>query len=327
MLRFFRSPKHITIVVILLIGILTWLQALDYPEKAVSGKYGTFIFNALSGWLTNMPEVQVALGLVLFLLAAVLLIFVNARLHFIDKFSYVPVLCYVLLIGGAPETHLLSPELFATVILIAGFILLVGSFESEELSYSFFYVPAMISFATFFYQYMYVYMLVVWFIIAFWRPGYWREWVFSILGFALPMFFAFSWFFLVDDDVTRIIDFFGEIFHIQRETLALSQSSVVFFTFSIALTGATFWYALLYVGSKKTIVRTGYRILILIAVLTTGMVFLVPDTFPQAWYILAFPLSLTISCYLATARSMRWATIVLGALLAGVVVGQVLAVN
>ena len=326
MLRFFRSPKHITIVTILMIGVATWLYAIGNceMETAVSGKYGTQIFNALSDWLINMRLVQVLTGLVLCLVAAVLLILVNTRLNLIHKFSYMPTLCYVLLVGGAPEIQAFNPVIFATILLIAGFIFLVTASESEELSYNFFYVSALISFATFFYQYMYVYMLVVWFVIAFWRPGYWREWVFSILGFALPMFFAFCWFFLINDDFLRIGNFISEIFYIQRVMPTLSLSTIGFFAFCIVIVFATFGYTLRYAGSKKTVIRTGYQILFLITVITVVMIFIIPDMFPYAWYLLAFPLSFTVSCYLATVRSARWATATLAALLAGVVVAQIM---
>ena len=207
MLRFFRSNSSIVIVTTLLIGVVTWLHVLGESEISLSAKYGTFMFRALSGWFV---DAQKWFGLILFLLTAILMIFVNARLHLIEKSSCLPALCYVLLIGGVGETHLFNPALIATIFLGLAFIHLAEAFESERLSYNFFMVSVFISFAAFFYQYMYVYLLVVWLVIVLLRPGYWREWVFSVLGFALPLFFAFSWFFLIDDDYTRMGVFFEE---------------------------------------------------------------------------------------------------------------------
>jgi uncharacterized membrane protein len=235
-----------------------------------------------------------------------------------------PALCYVLLIGGIPEIHSFNPCTIVTILLITGFSILIGSFDSERLSCNFFTVSMLISLATLFYQYMYVYMLVVWCVLIFWRPGYWRELVFSILGFALPLFFAFGWFFLVDDDVTLMNGLFNEIFDIQYELPSLSAAVIVFSAITATLLVVTFGYTLRYITSRKTTIRTGYYVMMLIAAITIGLAFAIPDIFPQAWYILAFPVSFTISCYLANAKSQRFGTVVLAALFLCVLITQVI---
>ena len=324
MLRFFRSSGSIVFVVIILTGGVTWLHALSGYEPTHSGQYGAFLFFEIAGWLTGMPVLSVWCGLVLLLTVAMLLIFANNRLRLIDKISYLPALCYVLLVGGVTELHRFNPALIATILLIAAFVLLVGSFKSERLSYNFFTVSALISTATFFYQYMYMYMLVVWLSILLWRPGYWREWVFSILGFAFPLFLAFSWFFLMADDYARMGVFLSEIFTFQRITISLSVTTIVFSTASLLMVIITFGHLMRYLGSKKVIVRNGYYILILMAVITIVLTILLPDTFPFAWYLLAFPMSFILSNYLATVKSARWGTIVLSLLFTGVAVVQII---
>jgi len=322
MLRFFRSYRTIVIITTLIIGVASWLHVLLDSKVLISGEYGTFMFRALCGWFVDVQGLYVWFGLILFLLTAILMIYANARLHLIDKISYLPALCYILLIGGVPEIHLFNPAVMVTILLITGFIVLAGAFETERVSYSFFVAPLFISAAAFFYQYMYVYMLVVWLVIALLRPGYWREWVFSILGFALPLFFAFSWFFLVEDDYTRMSAFFEEIFTIQRVTPSLNVAAIIFIASCILLFVVIFVNMLPYVGSKKVIFRNRYYVVVLIAVVTIGMIFVAPDTLPQAWYLLAFPMSFIMANYLATTKSKRWGTIVLSLLFAGVMAVQ-----
>jgi len=323
MLRFFRSSNPVVIVVILLIGGLTWIQALSgywtpYPDKC-----SAFLFLKLDSWLANMYGLGAWCGLVLMLLTAMLLIYVNNRLQLIDKISYLPALCYVLLVGGILELHRLNPAVITAMLLIAGFVLLVDSFKTERLSYNFFTVSALISTATFFYQYIYMYMLVVWISILFWRPGYWREWVFSILGFALPVFLAFSWFFLMDDDYARIGVFFNEIFSIGRVIPSLSIPTMVFSAASMVMVIITFGHLMRYIRSRKVIVRNGYYILFLFAFVTIALAIIIPDTIPFVWYLLAFPMSFVLSNYLATVKSVRWGTIVLMVLFVGVAIVQI----
>lgn len=322
MLRFFRSYHIMVFVTILSIGVVSWLHVLRGTENYLSGKYATFMFHLLSGWFADHQKLYVWSGLILFLLIALLMTLVNTRLHLTDKNSMLPALCYVLLIGGVPEIHRFNPSIIATVFLVTGFILLAKSFESERLSYIFFTVPVIFSIATFFHRYMYVYMLVVWIVIALLRPGYWREWVFSFLGFVVLLFFAFSWFFLVEDDYTRTGIFIDEIFSLQRATPELSTPSILFVSSCTLLTFSTFGHMLRYMRSNKVILRKRYFLLILMFFVSAGMVFFIPDLLPSVWYLLAFPMSFILSGYLATTRSLRWGTIVLLLLFAGVTVVQ-----
>jgi hypothetical protein len=310
------------IVTTLLIGVASWLHVLCKSEIFFSDNYGAFMFRALRGWFVDAQKLYVWFGLILFLFTAMLMTFVNTRLHLINKTSYLPALCYVLLTGGAGEIHMFNPAVIATLLLVSAFVILSVSLDNERLSYSFFTVPAMISVAAFFYQYMYVYMMVVWLVIALLRPGYWREWVFSILGFALPLFIAFSWFFLVDDDYTRMGAFFEEIFTLQRVTPSLSISTIIFISSCTIMVITIFIHTAQDIKSKKVIFRNRYYVLFLIAVVTVCMIFIVPDILPQAWYFLAFPMSFFLSNYLANTRSIRWGTIVLTLLFTGVLVVQ-----
>jgi len=318
MLRFFRSNKITVIFVILLTGILTWLHALSEPANVPPEKYGTFMYLVFKGWFADSPGWYTWCGMIMFLLTVLLLVSVNNRFHLIEKNSYLPALCYVLLIGGIYEIHLFNPAIIATILLVISFEILAKSFESDRLSYAYFVAPIFISIATFFYQYIYVYMLVVWMAIALYRPGYWREWVFSILGFMLPLFFAFSWFFLVDDDYKRLGVFFNEIFSLERMTPSISFSSFAFILLCMTIGVFALWRLFQYIVSKKIIFRNRLYILILIVVVTISLMIIVPDMFPQAWYLLAFPMSFIISNYLATTKSLRWGAVLLWILFAAV---------
>lgn len=324
MLRFFRSSNTIVIVVILLLGGLTWLHALLRSGMQVESRYGAFLFDLLYSLLESIPRLFAWSGLIFTLSAAIVLISVNNKLHLIDKISYLPALCYVLLIGGVPVIHRFNPELLAVILLMLAFIQLIKSFASDRLSYAYFSAPVFIALSTFFYQHMYVYMLIVWFSILFLRPGYWREWVFSVLGFLLPYFFAFSWYFLVEDDSTRIFVFLQEVFSIQRVIPGLSTSTIAFFSISILVVILIFRHLLRYIGSKKIIIRNGYYILIAIAVVTAALSAVIPDTLPWTWYLMAFPLSFFLSNYLTTVKSLRWGNIILASLFAGVLIAQVI---
>lgn len=326
MLRFFRTSNAIILIVILfLTGIATWGQALLQPGIPADGsKYGAFLFRFFSDILDGFPVLSRWCGLSLTLLTAIVAVFVNNKLHLNERVSYLPALCYILLTGGVPAIHKFNPAVIATLFLSFSFIRIINSFNNDRPSYSYFTAPALISFAAFFYQYAYVYMLAVWFSILFMRPGYWREWVFSVLGFALPLFIAFSWFFLVDDDYTRMAFFFGEIFSFERIIPALSISIWVFLIIISLIIIPILRHLFHYLGARKIAIRNGYYILTVTILITLILTVAIPDIFPDIWYLLAFPLSFILSNYLSTVKSLRWGTVILACLFAGVFIAQLI---
>ena len=311
MLVFFRSSNTLVVVVILLAGVLTWLNVLNGTEAPLNDRYGAFLFQVFTRWLDMIPGFYTWLAFLMMFVVASILIYANARLHLNDKISYLPALCYILLIGGVPIIQEFNPVIVSTLILAAVIVHLTGSFENEQISYRYFNVSVLISIGTFFFQYLYLYMIVVWVVILLWRPGYWREWVFSLLGFAFPLFITFSWFFLVEGDLSPMGQHFSKMFNIQRITPLISTSTTLFFVSIIVLVVLAFGQVWRNISSKKTAIRTGYYLLILVVLVTLLMVLIIPDTMPQVWYFMACPLSLFLSNFLANVKSKRIGVIVL----------------
>lgn len=322
MLRFFRSSSSMVIAVVLLLGGLVWLHAFMDANLQVTNNHSAFLFQTVSGWMNGIPNLAAGIGLGLIMVETIMLVIVNNKLHLIDKISYLPALCHVLLIGSIPAIHGFNPVIIAVILLTVAFIHLIESFSTEKLSYCYFTAPVFISFAAFFCQYAYVYMLAVWCALLFMRPGYWREWVFSVLGFLLPVFFVFCWFFLVEDDPARLIIFFKEAFFFQRILPGLTPYTVIFPGIGILSCLVALRYSIHHLGSKKIVTRNGYYLLLLIAIVTLALPVVVPSSIPLIWYLMAFPLSFILSYYLATVKSAVTGTIILSVLFVNMIMAQ-----
>ncbi|MDR3093731.1 MAG: hypothetical protein LBU62_03685 [Bacteroidales bacterium] len=295
---------------VILMGGLAWLCALLNPGLQMNPTHEMMFAHAVNSFFATAPQLSVWCGLLLTLGIALLQIYLN-RLNQIDKNSFLPALCYVLLIGGVPAIHQFNSAIIATILLIMAFTQLMASFKSKQLSYAYFSAPLYISFAVFFYQYAYIFMLVVWLYILFFRPGYWREWIFSILGFIFPFVWWFGWLFLSDGNYTQVFAIFEEMLSFPHIVPDFDASTRLFFLFNGVLMIISVGYMLRYIGAKKTIVRNSYYALLLIGASIFGMTIIVPDILPFAWYLMAFPLSFFLSHFLANTRSFRLGNIVL----------------
>ncbi|GHT22057.1 hypothetical protein FACS189430_03270 [Bacteroidia bacterium] len=321
MLSFFRSSHTPVILMVFLLGGLTWICALLNPELQMAAKHEMVLASVVNSFFATAPQLSVCCGLLLTLGIAVLQIYFN-RLNHIDKASYLPALCYVLLIGGVPAIHQCNPAIIAAILLIIAVMQLMVSFQSEQLSYAYFSAPLCISLAVFFYQYAYIFMLVVWLCILFFRPVYWREWIFSILGFIFPFVWWFGWLFLSDGDYAQIFAMSEAMFVFPHIVPDFDAATILFLLFNGVLILISLGYLLRNIGAKKIIVRNSYYTLLLIAVSMFVMTVIVPDILPFAWYLMAFPLSFFLSYFLANVRSFRLGNIVLWSLILMIGIAQ-----
>ncbi len=322
LLKFFRSSSSILLFITVFCGILTWLHVLVFPvDVALSTQYSMPAFQTLLEWLANYPTIMTWCGLILMLLEGFLLVSIGNKLNLNDKISYLPAFCYVMLIGGVPMIHHFSPVIIPAILLSISFLLLTNTFNSEKLSYSYFTVPILIVLATFFYRYAYIYMLTVWFSLLL-RPKYWREWVFSILGFIFPLLVVSGIYFLVDDQTTYFLDFFKSIFAFDRIIPDLHISTIIFLVISALIGILAFIHLVQYLGSKKIIIRNSYYLLMCTIITMTITIIIIPDLLPYIWYLISFPVSYFLSNYLATTRSKFWGTFALLLLFAGIIATQ-----
>jgi hypothetical protein len=262
-------------------------------------------FRAISERLTNPSVVAAWCGFLFVMAEIAALVFVN-RFHLLNKTSGLPALCYVLLIGGVPSIHLLDPAAIAAIFLTIAFARLTISFRSERFSPEYFSAAICIALATFFFRYAYFFMLMVWFCILFFRPGYWREWVSSLLGFFFPFFWLFCWHYLFEDNTTYVSGVFNEMFTFERVMPQLSASFAVFAILCAVITVFSILYLFHRVRSQKIIVRNGYYLLMLMLMLSCMITLIAPDTLPSAWYLLSVPPSFYLSYYLENSRSSFW---------------------
>jgi hypothetical protein len=300
-----------------------WIHALSDTDLPANVRHGMPLFLLLNGLLAGISGLQVWCGLLLTLSVAMMHIYVN-RLNLTNKISYLPALCYLLLTGGVPAIHVLNPAIPATFFLNIALIRLMISFRNEQLSYAYFTAPVYIAIATFFHCYAYVFMPVVWLCLFFFRPGYWREWVFSLLGFLFPFFWYLGWCLLRYDSPAKLFDLFAQMFSFPQVMPQWNFFTCFFLFFAALLTLFSLIYLLRSVGIRKIIVRNSYYTILFIAALVLLMTVIVPEVLPFAWYLISFPFSLFIAYYLANVRSVRWGNIVLGLLMIAVGLSQVM---
>lgn len=312
-LRFFRLTGAQVLFVILILSIGLWLPSflhapgtLFFFDKASMPLYKLF---------TNMMTVDSMVGRILtfllILLQAFLLVRMNTRFIFINNRTYLPALFYILLTASVPALQRLNPVIFSGFFLILALDQIFDSYKVNRLAYEFFTASIFMGIATLFYPYMLYFSFILWVSLATLKPFRWREWMFTILGYLVPFYFAFSYFYVFFNQPKRLWDDFSSVLLNNFPSVHYSIPIIVFACFILFLMALASQYMMKTYGSKKILPRKAFAIFLWLFILSVVIYLLNKNVSAEILYIAAIPVSFLMAHYFALIKSEFWGNIFL----------------
>ena len=219
------------------------------------------------------------------------------------KASWLPALSYIIIASLLPPFLWFHPILMVNSILIFALDKIFALYKNATpLSLDFnscfllalaslFYLPAIVLFL------IYVIGIIIL------RPFSWRDWVVGLLGFALPFFFAFLYYFLNDE----LQDFYSRVFitGISKQ-LDIKHIFTYQYTYSVVIVGIIFFLSLIRLQSNYyknvTKARLIQQLLLMLLVVGIFSVLLSHDEQLYRFSILAMPLSTYIAYYFLSGK-------------------------
>jgi hypothetical protein len=189
MLRLFRSNQPLIFFLIPLIALLLWVNDLRNPLPAAPVITAMPAFDMVirlvgnAGWLNSLA------GLLFILVSAYLVGQLNRQYIFIQERSQMPVIFFILVAGSFSTLHSLQPLHIALPFFLMAVSRLLGTYRVDKLSYNPFEASFFVGLAGLFYGPSILFLPVIWIGLLLFRPGYWREWFFTLAGFAVPWIF------------------------------------------------------------------------------------------------------------------------------------------
>jgi hypothetical protein len=308
LLRLLRSTGAQTIILIPILGILLWLISFIHPSEAV------FLFDSYPmpsyKLVTELIPVRsffgnlVAISLVL--AQALLLVRLNTRFILINNRTYLPAIIFILLTASIPDLQRLNPVIFSGFFLLLGLELMFNGYQSGKIAYEFFTASFFISLGATFYPYLLFFLFIVWIGLIILRPFYWREWVFSIIGFLLPWLFVFSYYYLIHDQPDKIITDLSHAFQSDYDFPQYSLLTYVFAVFTMLLVLVASQFIIIGFTSKKILTRKAFLLFLWLFINCLGIYILVDQASVEMIFLAAIPLSYLISHYFMFVRSHFW---------------------
>jgi hypothetical protein len=194
MLRILKANPILLLVLPVLLGGAIWAWVALLPGS--SSFYGDTMpmFNTFFRWISYFPIGALVLGFAVLLLEAFTLnSFINKH-SLLKQSSYLPAFFYILFCSCRHTLICFYPSLVASLFLILALRRLAESYKKEKALSELFDAGLFIGIAALVYVPVIVFVLFLWIAVLVMRSLNWRDWIVSLIGFALPFIFAMGYF-------------------------------------------------------------------------------------------------------------------------------------
>ena len=160
---------------------------------------GTFLFDALQSYLPAPgSNANYVIAAVLTLSQAILLNVVVSYHRLTDEITLLPGLFYILFMGFSDQFWVVTPLLIANFFLLFAIMELSATYKEYSSADRIFNIGLFIGVASLFYFSYMAFLIFAWVGIGILRAIRWQERVILILGFIVPYFFMFTYYYWYD---------------------------------------------------------------------------------------------------------------------------------
>lgn len=187
--RIFKSNHPSVILFIFLISGLLWLHMFMHFHEATSLPYSRFempLYYGIEQLLLNSPLLSLIVTIMVLLLDAFMLNRINASYILLTKTTFMPALFFILIVSAYIPLQQLTPLLFSALFFILGLHTLFRTYRQEGQWMRIFDSSVLIAIGSLFYIKLGFFLFIVWMGILVLRKPSGREWLISIIGFAVP---------------------------------------------------------------------------------------------------------------------------------------------
>lgn len=313
LLRFFRSNGAQMIFVIPFIGIILWHGAFLNESKVAlfSDQIKLPLYQFLSSPFFTNELLQKLIAFILVLAISFLLVRLNVRYIIINNRTYIPSLVYVLIVSGIPDIQRLNPALITTFVMLFIVEKVLDSYRVKSLYYGFFTAAFMVGLGCLIYPFFIFFMVTLWAGIILLRKFNWREWTFTILGFGLPFLFAFSYYYVVYDNIYTLVEKYNAFYIAPFDFKGYSTQVLVFVGILTFIMLLSTQFILQAYSARKIISRRAFSLFFWLFINTIALFFIVDQASVELIYIVAVPISFIISNYFVFVRATFWGNVFL----------------
>lgn len=327
-LKILKSNQPFNFILFVIIGVLFWLNGFIKPQlyPFYIAENRNLLYKPIDLILSSSPFYSALLSLVLVILFAFIIQFINGQFAFIRIRTMLPAPLFILLMGGLTGIHTLHPVYFAVLFLLLAINRLFRIFENPRPHSAVFDAGFFLGIGSLFYfDLILIFPALFLGIFVLQKISKWRLFVINIIGFLLPFIFAFSYAFYTDQ--------FLELLKIFENNLLTAnnhfKSNVplhIFLGFILLITAFGSIRILQQYDTKKVSTRKYFTVFFLVFLFSMFGFIFVPAVSHEMLVIMAIPVCYLISNYLVFMKSRFWGELIFTLLFGIVLFMQISAV-
>ena len=313
LLRFFRSTGAILIFAIPFFGLILWLKSFIKATN-VAFLFDTHpmpFYKLISDIFPYTSFFGTLLTLVMVIMQGFLLVRLNTRFIFINNRSYLPAIFFVLFSASIPDLQRLNPVIFSGFFLLFALEKIFESYKTRNVAYEYFLASFFISVGTLFYPFLLFFLFTLWIGLSIFRQFNWREWAFTLVGFLVPQFFVFSFYYLAYNDPGGLFNDYKSIFTASYKFPEYNYTIIVFAIFTIILSLIASQFMIRSFQSKKILPRNGFIVFLWLFINCLAVFILIRQASVELIFIAAIPLSYLVAHFFALMKSIFWGNVFL----------------
>ncbi len=312
LLRLVKSNSALIYIFLPLAGAAIWWRTFISPETYLFAfdKNPTLFYSHLETFLPQGSMVSVITAFLLLLLQGFYLLKFNTSFIFLRQRTLLPAILFIISVSCIVPLQRMHPLLIANLFLLISLHRILLSYKAERLSYKIFESSFLLGLGSLFYLYLVFFIPVIWIGLLILRPGIWREWVFSILGFVFPWGFAFATDYALNLSTANVAKSIAEGFLPVKEYYYWSLEILLFLSFKFVLSLIAILFVTGTIKKKKVFARKVFLVNLWLFIITVAAFFLVRQSGMELLVTAAVPVSYLLSEYLLSLRSERWGNFV-----------------
>ena len=296
LLRFSKSNSIGMIFFLPLLVILLWSDIfMGGQENFVPLPYSMPAYSLIMRFLTNTVASSV-LALILIIIQAFYLIYVNKVYNFISQRTYLISLLFVLISSAFLNLHYLHPAIIANIFILLTFVEIFSSYLKPKAYHASFNSGFLVAIAGLFYVNANFLLFFVFTSLMVLRNFNWREWMAVIIGFGTPYIITLFIYYYTDSWMSLRIILYA-IIHYYSPKLVWPLpyyifSALLFFVGTLSILKLSTTY------SNNKISTRNYFSLFTILLIILLLIFIIsPFASIELIVIIAIPLSYLIANY------------------------------
>jgi hypothetical protein len=307
LLKLFKSNQPAVVIFMVLLGICLWLKSFVHPavEEVFFNNHPMPLF-ALLQHLLGSGFASRLVALILLIITGFMLIRLNTKFIFIQDRTYLPLFFLLLIAGSSRIFQQLNPVIPAAIFVLLALERMLGTYRVDKLSLNPFEAAFMVAIASLFYAPAAFFILMIWIAVGILRPGYWREWIYTLLGFGMPYLFLYSYYYLSGISFSTQSRMLVDFIYLHYSPAVPSSSYrlfLIYLTLLVLIAGISM---IRYYPAKKILARRTFMLLFW-WFLSVSVVFLaLPSVSIEILILAAVPIAYVVAHFFLYVKSRPW---------------------